>query len=96
MKPIRLMKFETRAIHAGQETDQLTGAITVPVYQTSTFKQDAIGKHRGFEYSRIGNPTRKALEDVLASLEGGAYGLVFTSGIAATTAVFNIFNQEII
>ncbi len=90
MKLLHSMEFETRAIHAGQEPDQLTGAITVPIYQTSTFKQDAIGKHRGYEYSRIGNPTRRALENVLASLEGGTYGLTFASGVAATTVVFNI------
>jgi len=84
------MKFETRAIHDGQKPDPLTGAVIVPVYQTSTFQQDAIGKHKGYEYSRTGNPTRKALEDVLASLEGGKYGLAFASGVAAETAVFSI------
>lgn len=84
------MKFETRAIHAGQEPDPLTGAVIVPVYQTSTYQQEAIGKHKGYEYSRTGNPTRKALEDVLASLEGGRYGLAFASGVAATAAVFNL------
>ena len=90
MEKIRSMGFETRAIHAGQESDQLTGAVTVPVYQTSTYRQDGIGKNRGYEYSRAGHPTRKALEEVLASLEGGKNGLAFASGVAATTAAFSI------
>ena len=84
------MKFQTRAIHAGQAPDPATGAVIVPVYQTSTFEQDAIGVHRGYEYSRTGNPTRKALEEVLASLEGGSHGLAFASGLAATAAVFHL------
>jgi len=84
------MKFETKAIHSGQKPDPLTGAVTVPVYQTSTYQQEAIGKNKGYEYSRTGNPTRKALEDVLASLEEGKYGLAFASGLAATSAVFNL------
>lgn len=67
-----------------------TGAVTVPVYQTSTYQQDGIGKPRGYEYSRTGNPTRQALEQALASLEGGRYGLAFASGVAATTAVFQL------
>jgi cystathionine gamma-synthase/cystathionine gamma-lyase len=83
------MNFETRAIHDGQPPDPLTGAVTVPVYQTSTFQQEAIGQPRGFEYSRTGNPTRQALEEALASLEGGRYGLAFASGLAATTAVLH-------
>lgn len=83
------MKFETRAIHDGQPPDPLTGAVTVPVYQTSTFEQECIGKHKGFEYSRTGNPTRKVLEDALASLEFGKYSLAFASGSAATTAVLH-------
>ena len=86
-KEADLMRFETRAIRDGQEPDELTGAVTVPVYQTSTFKQEAIGKHKGYEYSRTGNPTRKALEEAVASLEGGKYGLAFASGMAATSAV---------
>lgn len=81
------MRFETRAIHDGQAPDPATGALTVPVYQTSTFQQDAIGKPRGYEYSRSGNPTRAALETALASLESGRHGLAFASGVAATTAV---------
>ena len=84
------MKFETKAIHSGQKPDPQTGAVIVPVYQTSTYQQEAIGKNKGYEYSRTGNPTRKALEDVLASLEEGKYGLAFASGVAATAAVFNL------
>jgi len=87
------MRFETRAIHSGQDPDSATGAVIVPVYQTSTYRQDAIGKHKGYEYSRTGNPTRKALEDALASLEGGKHGLAFASGRAATTAVFSILKK---
>ena len=84
------MKFETRAIHDGQEADSKTGAVIVPVYQTSTYQQEAVGKHKGYEYSRTGNPTRTALETALASLEEGKYGLAFASGVAATTAVFSL------
>jgi len=81
------MKFETKLIHAGQEADRQTGSVNVPVYQTSTYKQDGIGRDRGWEYSRSGNPTRKALEDCIAALEGVPYGLAFASGLAAETAV---------
>lgn len=84
------MEFETRAIHDGQKPDPLTGAVIVPVYQTSTYQQIAIGKHKGFEYSRTGNPTRKALEESIASLENARYGLAFASGVAATAAVFSL------
>ncbi len=84
------MRFETRAIHDGQEADNKTGAVIVPVYQTSTYQQEAVGKHKGYEYSRTGNPTRAALEIALASLEEGKYGLGFASGVAATTAVFSL------
>src|SRR4051812_48795539 len=79
--------FSTRAIHTGQEADPATGATVVPIYATSTFTQAAPGEHKGFEYSRTGNPTRKALETCLAALEGGEYGLAFASGSAATAAV---------
>ena len=84
------MEFETRAIHEGQEFDPETGAVITPVYQTSTYRQEKIGVHKGYEYSRTGNPTRNALEKSLANLEGGTYGLAFASGVAATTAVFNL------
>ena len=78
------MQFETRAIHAGQEPDPTTGAVVPPIYQTSTYKQDGVGGLRGgYEYSRSGNPTRTALEECLASLEGGRRGLAFASGLAA-------------
>jgi len=84
------MKFETRAIHDGQAADPATGAVTVPVFQTSTYQQDGIGKPRGYEYSRTGNPTRHALEEALASLESGKHGLAFASGVAATNAVLQL------
>ena len=80
--------FNTRAIHAGQEPDPLTGAVTVPIYQTSTYKQDGVGGLRGgYEYSRSANPTRTALESALAAVEGGARGLAFASGLAAEDAL---------
>lgn len=81
--------FSTRAIHAGQEPDPATGATIVPIYATSTYTQAGPGQHKGYEYSRTGNPTRHALEVCLASLEGGERGLAFASGLAATTAVFS-------
>ncbi len=81
------MHFQTRAIHDGQEPDPQTGAVTVPVYQVSTFRQESVGRHSGYEYSRTGNPTREALETALASLEHGASGIAFASGVAATAAV---------
>ena len=87
------MKFETAAIHFAQTPDPLTGAVSVPVYQTATYQQDGIGRHRGYEYSRTGNPTRKTLEDVLAYLEGAKYGLAFASGLAATTAVISLLKN---
>ena len=83
------MKFSTKAIHAGQEPDKATGAVVVPIYQTSTYKQDEINVHRGFEYSRTGNPTRKALEESLAALENGRFALAFSSGLAAEHAVLS-------
>ena len=79
--------FSTRAIHAGQPADPATGATVVPIYATSTYTQAAPGDHKGYEYSRSGNPTRTALETCLAALEGGERGLAFASGLAATTAV---------
>lgn len=81
------MRFETAAIHAGQEPDPSTGAVVVPIYQTSTYLQDSVGKHRGFEYSRTDNPTRRALETCLAALEGAEHCLAFASGMAATTTL---------
>jgi cystathionine gamma-lyase len=82
--------FATLAIHAGQEADPATGATVVPIYATSTYTQEAPGKHKGYEYSRSGNPTRTALETCLAALEGGDSGLAFASGLAATTAVLSL------
>lgn len=84
------MRFSTRAIHAGQPADPATGATIVPIYQTSTFTQSAPGEHLGYEYSRSGNPTRTALEQCLASLEGGSHGLAFASGLAAEHAVLSL------
>src|SRR5438270_4541090 len=81
--------FSTLAIHAGQGADPATGATVVPIYATSTFTQDAPGRHKGYEYSRSGNPTRAALETCLAALEGGERALAFASGLAATTAVLS-------
>jgi len=86
------MKFATRAIHIGQEADPTTGATIVPIYQTSTYTQEAPGQHKGYEYSRTGNPTRAALEECVAALEGGEYGLAFASGLAATTAVMSLLS----
>jgi len=87
--------FETLAIHAGQEPDPATGAVIPPIYQTSTYAQEEVGKHKGYEYSRTGNPTRTALETCLAALEGAgldreAYGLAFSSGMAATDTLLRL------
>lgn len=79
--------FETKAIHVGQEPDDATGAVTVPIFQTSTYAQDGVGKDRGYEYSRTGNPTRTALETSMAALEGAAYGRAFASGMAAEDTI---------
>jgi cystathionine beta-lyase/cystathionine gamma-synthase len=79
--------FATRAIHAGQEPEQTTGAVAVPIYQTSTFAQEAVGVNKGYEYARSGNPTRTALETAMAALESGAHGLAFASGLAAETTL---------
>jgi cystathionine gamma-lyase len=86
------MRFATRAIHVGQEPDPATGATIVPIYQTSTYTQEAPGKHKGYEYSRTANPTRTALEQCVASLEGGDYGLAFASGLAATIATMSLLS----
>lgn len=84
--------FETRAIHAGQDPDPATGAIITPIYQTSTFVQKAVGEHQGYDYARTANPTRQALQEALASLEGGAWGLAYASGMAATQNVHYLLN----
>ncbi len=85
------MGFSTDAIHVGQEPDPATGAIIVPIYQTSTFVQEELGKHKGYEYARTSNPTRAALERNLGRLEGGEFGLAFASGMAAINAVMTLF-----
>ena len=84
------MDFETRAIHEGQEPDPATGAVTVPIYQTSTYVQDAVGEHKGYDYSRTANPTRRALELCLASLESAEHGFGFSSGMGAATTVMHL------
>ncbi len=84
------MKFGTKVIHAGLQPDPTTGAVMTPIYQTSTYHQETPGEHKGFEYSRTSNPTRKALEDNLAALENGKYGLCFGSGLAAIDAVLKL------
>jgi cystathionine gamma-lyase len=93
-KPVRAaaVRFETAAVHAGQHPEPVTGAVMTPVFLTSTFAQKAPGQHTGFEYSRTQNPTRFALEANLAALEGGAWGLAFNSGVAASTAVLAMFD----
>ena len=85
--------LNTALIHGGDQIDEQTGAVSVPIYQTSTFKQDGLGKNRGFEYSRTGNPTRKVLEDLIADLEGGVAGFAFASGMAAITTVLSLFKS---
>jgi cystathionine beta-lyase/cystathionine gamma-synthase len=86
------MKFETSCIHAGQNPDPATGAVMTPIYQTATYVQDGVGKPRGYEYSRTGNPTRAALEACLAALEDGQFGLAFASGLAATDTVLRLLS----
>ena len=86
------MKLSTKFIHAGSEPDPSTGAIMTPIYQTSTYVQEAPGKNKGFEYARSQNPTRKALEEALAIIENGKHGLAFSSGVAATDAVIKLLN----
>jgi cystathionine gamma-synthase len=84
--------FETRAIHDGQEPDPATGAVTVPIYQTSTYVQEEVGVHKGYDYSRVANPTRTALQECLASLEGAEHGIAFSSGLGATTTIMHLVN----
>jgi cystathionine gamma-synthase len=86
------MDFETRAIHAGQEPDPSTGAIITPIYQTSTYVQEAVGVNKGYDYARVGNPTRTALQVALASLENAAHGVAFSSGLGATTTLMHLVN----
>eukprot|EP01137_Pigoraptor_chileana_P017184 Opistho-2@74898 len=86
------MKLATRYIHAGTEPDPSTGAIMTPIYQTSTYVQEAPGVNKGFEYARSQNPTRKALEDAYAQIENGNFGLAFSSGVAATDAVIKLLS----
>ncbi len=83
------MRFSTKTIHAGQSADKGTGSVIVPIFQTSTYKMDGINIHKGFDYSRSGNPTRQALEECIASLENGRFGLAFSSGLAAEHAVLS-------
>ncbi|TGB03997.1 bifunctional cystathionine gamma-lyase/homocysteine desulfhydrase [Halobacillus salinus] len=87
------MRKKTQLIHGGISGDDKTGAVSVPIYQVSTYAQDGVGKHRGYEYSRTGNPTRFALEELIKDLEGGYRGFAFGSGMAAITAVLMTFNQ---
>src|SRR3954469_14825158 len=84
------MKIATKFIHAGAEPDPSTGAIMTPIYQTSTYVQEAPGVNKGFEYARSQNPTRRALEEAMAVIENGKFGLVFSSGVAATDAVIKL------
>jgi cystathionine gamma-synthase len=88
------MDFETRAIHEGQEPDPATGAVVVPIYQTSTFAQEAVGQHKGYDYSRVANPTRTALQICLASLESAEHGVAFASGMAAVTTVMHLVHPN--
>src|SRR5271154_7604158 len=88
------MDFETRAIHDGQEPDPATGAVTTPIYQTSTYVQEEVGVHKGYDYSRVANPTRTALQEALASLEGAAHGIAFSSGLGATTTLMHLINPS--
>jgi len=88
------MKFNTKVIHGGQQHEPSTGAVMPPIFQTSTYAQSSPGKHKGYEYSRTGNPTRSALENALASIENGSYGLAFGSGLAAIDAVIKLLNAN--
>src|ERR671915_2382909 len=88
------MDFETRAIHAGQDPDPATGSVTVPIYQTSTYVQEAVGVHKGYDYARVANPTRTALQLCLASLEGAEHGVAFSSGMGAVTTVMHLVSPS--
>src|SRR5271156_3804717 len=93
MKKEKRFGFATRAIHCGQEPDPLTGAVNVPIYATSTYVQQGIGEHKGYEYSRVSNPTRTRLEENLSALEGGVAAPVFASGMAAINAVASMLKS---
>src|ERR1700754_4960436 len=84
------MGFATTTLHTGSEPDESTGAVTVPIYQASTYAQDALGKNKGYEYARTQNPTRSAVERNLAALEGGHFGFAFASGMAAIDATLRL------
>ena len=86
------MEFETRAIHEGQDPDPATGSVTVPIYQTSTYVQDAVGEHKGYDYARVSNPTRTALQLCLASLESAEHGFAFSSGLGAVTTIMHLLS----
>jgi len=88
------MDFETRAIHDGQEPDPATGSVVVPIYQTSTYAQEAVGQNKGYDYSRVANPTRTALQICLASLESAEHGVAFASGMAATTTLMHLVHPS--
>src|ERR687893_1920618 len=88
------MDFETRAIHDGRVPDPATGSVTVPIYQTSTYVQEAVGVHKGYDYARVANPTRTALQLCLASLESAEYGVAFASGLAATTTLMHLVHPS--
>ena len=87
------IKINSLLIHGGIDGDETTGAVNVPIYQTSTYKQDGLGEDRGWEYSRTGNPTRAALEKLVADLEQGEYGMAFASGLAAISTVLSLFKS---
>ncbi len=91
-EPPSRLGFETRAIHVGQEPDPATGALTTPIYQTSTYAQEAVGVHKGYDYARVANPTRTALQECLASLEGAAHGHAFSAGLGAVTTVMHLLS----
>ena len=92
MKKNQTADFATNAVHAGQTPELTSGAITIPIYQTSTYVQQSPGVHKGYEYARTANPTREALEANIASLESGANGLAFSSGMAATSAIIGLMS----
>lgn len=87
------MRMKTKLIHGGVDGDPLTGAVSVPIYQVSTYKQEAVGKHKGYEYSRTGNPTRNAVEQYIADIEGGVRGFAFASGMAAISTIIMLFDK---